>query len=373
MSKVVTIFESGISTVHMYKDVFLTGYYLAKNLGLDCELWSATEDDVTTHLRGAKLWNVKEKDRVAAINKRLAKEANDIAVLIMFHAKEINFKFTKTYKKFNKNAFVYIKLDYTPNLTMNKVPMGKNPIKNILRKVRYAKNIKAVNLYSVETSKSFEYLLKNKFFSKDISEKLILMPNGLDDENIAEAKAYGSKENLIITVGRIGTEQKNCEMLLAAIEEIDLKDWRVAFIGECTPEFTKLVESSSKKASIILPGIVLDRKALFDWYDRAKIFVLTSRFESYCLALNEALFFDNYIISTDVGIMTDFYNFGIGEKIEMDSMALAKSLQSVIDEKTNLTSNLAKQQELKQLFYSKHLIKRVADRYLQHTRKSRNE
>lgn len=40
MNKIVTIFNLGIEPVHMYKDVFLTGYYLSKDMGLDYELWA---------------------------------------------------------------------------------------------------------------------------------------------------------------------------------------------------------------------------------------------------------------------------------------------------------------------------------------------
>ena len=41
-------------------------------------------------------------------------------------------------------------------------------------------------------------------------------------------------------------------------------------------------------------------RSLYDWYNRAKVFCLTSKWESFGIVLIEALYFKNYIITTPI-------------------------------------------------------------------------
>lgn len=50
----------------------------------------------------------------------------------------------------------------------------------------------------------------------------------------------------MITVGRIGTEQKNNEMLLKVIDKIDLKDWKIYIIGPYTEQFKRYYDDFIK-------------------------------------------------------------------------------------------------------------------------------
>lgn len=51
---------------------------------------------------------------------------------------------------------------------------------------------------------------------------------------------------------------------------------------------------------VILLGNIEDKNLLYDDYDRAKVFLLTSRWESFGIVLVEALRFGNYIIATEI-------------------------------------------------------------------------
>ena len=140
------------------------------------------------------------------------------------------------------------------------------------------------------------------------------MPNGFDEELLQsleiKERSFEEKENLIITVGRIGTEQKNTEMLLNALQNLDLKDWKVCLIGPIEPEFHQTInkfyqQNPQKQSQVQCIGNINDKKQLWEWYNRAKVFVLTSNWESYGIVLTEAKRFSNYIISTPVGAATD--------------------------------------------------------------------
>jgi glycogen synthase len=90
--------------------------------------------------------------------------------------------------------------------------------------------------------------MKTSYFGDLLEEeKLFLLPNGFDTNILMEQgiqrKLISEKEKIMITVGRIGTEQKNTELLLEVLAEVDLKDWRVYCIGPIEPEFLKKIDA----------------------------------------------------------------------------------------------------------------------------------
>ena len=81
---------------------------------------------------------------------------------------------------------------------------------------------------------------------------------------------------------------------------------------------------------------------MWEWYNRAKVFVHTSPKESFGIVLSEAFYFDNYILSTPVGIASYLINFGYGELVNHNDVeGLASKLQEVIDGKTDLEERLS--------------------------------
>src|SRR5690606_17243301 len=65
----------------------------------------------------------------------------------------------------------------------------------------------------------------------DLAEKFIHIPNGVSKVKGVEILEFKGKENIIITVGRIGTYQKNNQMMLEALSGLNLQDWKIYFIG----------------------------------------------------------------------------------------------------------------------------------------------
>jgi len=57
-------------------------------------------------------------------------------------------------------------------------------------------------------------------------------------------------------------------------------------------------------------GPIYDKKSLWEFYNRAKVFILTSRFEGYPLVLTEAKRFRNYIVSTELDASEDLLENG---------------------------------------------------------------
>lgn len=100
--------------------------------------------------------------------------------------------------------------------------------------------------------------------------------------------------------------------------------------------FTK--KNPEKREQIYFVGEIKDKEELWGWYNKSKVFVLTSRWESYGLALNEAKRFKNYIISTRVGAAEDIidkekYGLFIGQE---DNVNLANILSQIINKEINI-------------------------------------
>jgi glycosyltransferase involved in cell wall biosynthesis len=164
-------------------------------------------------------------------------------------------------------------------------------------------------------------------------------------------KQFNEKENIIITVGRLGSMQKNTEMLLEAASNIVYKNWKIVLIGPIEKreqDLQKKIDvfysnNPGLKDKVIFTGPIYDKKELWNWYNRAKVFVLTSIYESFGIVLNEALFFQNYIVTTEVGASKEMLQMGYGQIIpQRDAAYLANVLQRLIDENKleNLYNNV---------------------------------
>jgi len=146
----------------------------------------------------------------------------------------------------------------------------------------------------------------------------------------------GQKENVILTVGRIGTDQKNNYELMAAFARVSdvLEGWKLRFIGTIEPQFNSAIDHyfdlrPDLKKRVIFTGSVTDKDELYREYSRAKIFALTSQLEGGTPnAYAEALLHGCMFITSDIDAADDITNFGeLGMKYKLgDIGALSSAL-----------------------------------------------
>jgi glycosyltransferase involved in cell wall biosynthesis len=175
---------------------------------------------------------------------------------------------------------------------------------------------------------------------------VLFLPVGVNDLFLAEAfnkvRDFDKKENIILSLGRIGEPIKNHEMILQALTKIEMKDWKMIFVGPVNENFSNYFNELSKvhpiiKEKVVFTGRINDRVELYEWYNKSKVFCMTSWHESFCHAIGEAFYFGNYIVGTE-GIMsmkdiTDSGKYGITLKAD-DDKALANTFQSIINNQT---------------------------------------
>lgn len=226
----------------------------------------------------------------------LSENKNSYSHVMMFHVSTTTLHFVRFIKKLNKDIKIYIKSD---------AATFKNKQWIYLKQI-----LKLCDALSVENDVLFDQI-KNKF--SKCAKKIAYIPNGFDDKALNAELFSVPKENIIIQTARFGTPQKNTQLLLKILSEIDLKNWQVILAGTIEKDFESYIADYFKnhpelKDKIHFIGNVSDRNELYSLYAKAKIFILTSRWESFALSLMEASFFADYIISTNVGIAPTIKN-----------------------------------------------------------------
>lgn len=129
---------------------------------------------------------------------------------------------------------------------------------------------------------------------------------------------WAKKENLILTVGRIGTEQKHNELLVEAYAALPVQyhDWKLALVGPTEARFMSWLhvymdEHPQLQGRVVCTGKIMDKKLLLDWYKRAKIFAMTSELEGGTPNVAaEAMFCGCYMVTSDIDSSADMTDEG---------------------------------------------------------------
>lgn len=359
------------------KDAFLIPYYQAReqNLPLKVIYGSNIGDaELPTNYRGAELIG-KSRERVGIMQEFL-----DWGRHIMPYAKNINSLFfcgcsahhmLLTWLLLQLNSYITIVVfgdmeePQAHDFAMTGTVYGKGITAWAKRKLAnyFFNHVK----FLVANERAYE--LMEKTYKKYNWHGLIPFHPCLDDELFNDfglkQKTWQQKENIIISVGRIGNHQKNTDMLLEAILKVDLRDWKIFLIGPITDNFVlnktsdynlKIKKFFNKrpdlKDKVIFTGMIYNQKELFNYYIRAKVYVSSARHEGFANVYSQASALGCYIISTDVGgAQTASNDWQFGTKIEQEnSGGLAKALQAIIDGKIKI--DLSKAIPLEEMSYS---------------------
>ncbi len=326
-----TLIVNHFEREHFSKDVVLVPLYIQRVYGGRFTIvypQNETNKDLPESVRGIKLhpitYSGDENLNVyyRKVASYLIRNARKIDMLMTFHILMRSGKFALLYKLLNPKGKSYVKLDI-PTYIIDRMSnfFGDNRLKERIKRIAYKAYFKRVDLFSCESSDAYNRIINNPDLASYFNDKLIVLENGCDDEQITELgispKTFEEKENIILTVGRLGSLEKNTELLLQALKDVQFADWKAYLIGPLQDGFETYVENFFKehpqlKDKIIFTGAVYDKKTLWEFYNRAKVFVLSSRTESSGIVLYEAKIFNNYIISTPVGASSDVIADGCG-------------------------------------------------------------
>jgi len=352
----VTIFPI-CENVHLTKDLGQIPYFLHKMYGYDSTIVSYKNsghyDNINGEVKGLKVDFIENTGRLSFLEKGVLKyiykNAKQIDVLNLYIFSKFTFVYGILYKKLNPKGFLFLKLDgYNETFAEgNKIAHSTNLVKNWILKYLEKSFLKKVDLVTIENQEG-EKLVQKMFPS--VVSKVMYLPVGVNDLFLNETfankqKSFKEKENIILTVGRVGEEIKNQKMILKALIKIDMKDWKMVFVGPVNDSFKVYfdelcIKFPYLKEKVVFTGNISNRVELYEWYNKSKVFCMTSLKESFCHSISEALYFGNYIIGTE-GIMsmkdvTDNGKYGVTLKTD-DDVALAAVFQKLINDDSQIS------------------------------------
>ena len=251
----------------------------------------------------------------------LLQNAKKIEHLHLIHFIKSTFLYGLIYKILNQKGKLYIMMDFDPYKHNLKTVFWENiPIIRILIRKFINFFIRLTDCISIETTTWYNFLVN---YNWEFQKKLVYMPNGFDQNQIDQyTQTTLQKENIIITVARIGSYQKNTELLMQSIahlcdtdSEFIAKNWKCYCIGPIEDWFQNYINEFYRQhpkvqGRLFFTGSIFDKKELYSRYQKSKIFCLTSRHESFWIVLVEALYLGNYLITTDIASASDITNQG---------------------------------------------------------------
>jgi len=362
MGKVICHMLPYFDNVHILKDNGLIPYYLAQ--GYHVEPWIATYNRVEKmtynqkYLKGMlKFLTLGHSGTVPPSAQQVIRDgqlflhayAEKIDILYLFGLDIYNFIWINTYKKYNQHGRVYLKVDGSRHNVRMKFTHQEKAV------------LASVDLISIESKEIWE---KMKMFWP---VPVAYIPNGFFSVHpMDKLTAWQEKENVILTVGRLGTRQKATEVLLQAfalaVNHIP-HNWNLKLVGPVPAELEEYLQAfftrfSTLRNRIIVTGNVSERADLEDIYDNAKIFCLSSRWEGFPLVFPDALRAGCYIISTNVASAYDITCDGrFGSMIPIDDMAgLAFSIVNAVNNELQIGQQMMERHEYAKRHFAWHKI-----------------
>ena len=289
-------------SVIAYKDAGMLLYELNKSFNYTTNYCGCNSSDYEAEwnpqfLKSVGINKISEslefKQQILDIKEYIKDHIISYEAVIFFNYGNTIYKLAKLCKQVNPKVVVYVKLD-----------MGKggyahfSPNRDFffLRSYFEAFKSRYIDFFTVETEEYYNTLKDTPMFKG----RLHYLPNGVSTLGIDDVTVnVEQKENIVITVGRLGIYEKNTELFLDSILEIpdNLRNqWKFYFVGPQTEEFSlyiaKFIEDNPMLASnIVQLGNITDRNELSDLLKKSKIICMPSRTESTCIATLEGMYF----------------------------------------------------------------------------------
>lgn len=286
----------------LLKDCGIVPYILHKNHGFRSVMVGAGKFEqkkfsyLSKYLRGLEM-NFLTEDTLQARLEYIDAHAVEMDLLILHGARYEYIPLVDLYKTLRPDGKIYLATDMNTNWA-SKIAHEEPAYKNFLQSC----DVVAASCRATQ-----------KYLSAKWRVTVNLIRNGwYNFPKVSFDNLFEQKENIILTVGRIGTAQKRNEDMLAAFAKVasELPDWSVRLVGGIDNKFKSYIEKFFEahpelKERITFTGQINDKIELAEEYKRAKIFCMTSTFEGAPNVAAEALFGGDFIVTSAVDAASD--------------------------------------------------------------------
>lgn len=265
--------RNGWMNTELTKDCGLIPFLLQKNHNLNVTMVGAKTEEYPyldtyvpgLHMQFLATGSVSEKVQY------IKDHAKEIDLLILRGCYSVNYLPARTYKALNPEGKIYVGLDANSRW-MDRIQRNDPDFTEFMDSCDV-----------IATScRALQQHLNEKW-----PWKIEYIPNGYYSYGAERpAPDYEKKENTILTVSRLGTEQKATDVLLNAFAMIaeQIPDWNLKLVGNMEETFQCFLDNyfikyPHLKSRVIFTGSISDKDVLFEEYYNAKVFVLTSVIE----------------------------------------------------------------------------------------------
>ncbi|MGN7821877.1 glycosyltransferase [Chitinophaga sp. 22536] len=361
--KVLNLF-SLCQNVHLAKDVGMIPFMLHQEGGWDATIATYKNGEypgLSKTVPGLKLSFIKRIFRNTTIDSvwYLLRHGRKYDILILYHLTISSLVLASVFRMINafRGKKIYLKLDADEQIITNKY----KGLSGVLR-LRLIGN---VDVISIENRRYHTILNETRLLGKSVE----YIPNGFYDGGSRVVIKPEDKQKVLLTVGRIGTHQKNNELLLDAFALIAAKhpEWRVKLVGPVAEGFDRYLDKYYQKYPhlkdrVILTGPIQDRNMLEAEYAAASIFALSSRTEGFPLVFLEALKGGCVILSTDLLSAYDVTDNGRLGVIVTDATpeTFASAMSDLMEEKNGELEKCRQIQDFAyEYFYWPNIVQRL--------------
>lgn len=364
--KFLCLFPTGEDIV-LVKDVGMIPYYLFKRGHFDSYISFYKSEEELPYLK-SELKGLKYIQMTKYFNHELLnififliRNLFKFDVIMLFHPNPYKVLMANVIKvlSFNRIKF-YFKMDADHRVIEQKLDKQRlsGRIKQFL--------CKRIDLFSAESQEVRQYLNEHSYYNA-----VEYIPNGCVISDISSDVQH--KEHVFLTVGRLGTYQKDTETLLEAFSmSCQHTDWKLMLVGTIEDSFNNYLKDYFLKypwtvEKVDILGPIYDRDKLNAIYQKSAVFVLSSRYESFGLVLLEAMSQGCYILSTSLSPSKDILatnKLGILYPIE-GKLELASLMKKVIQQEIVLPEAEFVHHYVKENYSWSIIVNRIAS-YLDH-------
>ena len=317
------------TNTELLKDKGLAGYMLAKTLGEGAQptMYFVTRPSDYAYLSVMPglniLYDTESMGSPQVYYNHLIQNYHKMDVLVLHGMYEQTIGFLDAYRKLRPDGKVYCGLD------MNSYWMANIDWEHpLVQKFSAQCDVVATSCTSLRDA-----LNRNP----KVNFACRWLPNGFWNATGEVIKADAAqKENVILTVGRIGERQKNnAELLIGFAKAANfMPGWTLRLVGPIAPDFQQVIDQfyaqfPSLRDRVVFTGPITDKTELYREYARAKIFVLTSVAEGGTPNVYaEALFHGCMFVTSNIDAADDITGYGtLGRKYTLGNTdELAKAL-----------------------------------------------
>ena len=287
--------------------------------------------------------------------KFIAQNAEDIDLMILYGAYMQFLPMTEIYKKLRPDGKIYLSSDM--NIAWaDRTPSDSTQYKRFLDNCDViAASCRATQKYLSTKWHVPVNLIRNPFYNF---------------ANVTFENLFERKENIILTVGRLGTDQKQNHIMMEGFAKVadKLPDWKMRLVGSIQESFKPYMKNYFERFPqltdrVIFVGEIYDRAKLMEEYKRAKIFILTSNMEGGTPNVTgEALWCGDFIITSNFDSKDDMTDYGkCGKDFPIgDIDALSKLFLEVCnDENLLLQGGRHAYEYAREQFDANHVVARL--------------